>query len=70
MLSGRSTMVLLDEIRAGVLIVRDILEVCREKLGLEDDGSTMELWHGSGERVPQATAVEDWPGIQPHGQIS
>eukprot|EP00971_Amphidinium_carterae_P166211 3294434-Amphidinium_carterae.1 len=51
MLSGRSTVVAAGYYwNAG-----DVLAGCRCKLGLEDDGSTMELWHGSGERVPDDT---------------
>eukprot|EP00971_Amphidinium_carterae_P002960 58076-Amphidinium_carterae.1 len=51
-----------------------VLHKCRSKLGLvrlEDDGSTMELLHCSGKRVPcDGTEVLDWPGVQPLGEIS
>eukprot|EP00971_Amphidinium_carterae_P221126 4390149-Amphidinium_carterae.1 len=29
----------------------------------------MELWYGS-DRVPDDDHVEDWPGVQPRGEIS
>eukprot|EP00971_Amphidinium_carterae_P301780 5995646-Amphidinium_carterae.1 len=67
MLSGRSTVV-------AVLPVWDIkivLYECRRRLGLAEDGTTMELWHCSG-MVPNDnnTEVSDWPGVQPKGEIS
>eukprot|EP00971_Amphidinium_carterae_P066063 1308633-Amphidinium_carterae.1 len=66
MLSGRSTVVA----AWSHLSVKNVLAVCRRRLGLADDGGTMELWHGS-ERVPDDdTEVEDWPGVQPGGTIS
>eukprot|EP00971_Amphidinium_carterae_P349467 6491033-Amphidinium_carterae.1 len=66
MLSGRSTVV----VAGGCGTVAGVLRACRRKLGLPDDGSTLELWHGS-ERVPDDdTEVRDWPGIQPKGEIS
>eukprot|EP00971_Amphidinium_carterae_P234922 4661701-Amphidinium_carterae.1 len=66
MLSGRSTVVAArhDE------DVKQVLDTARERLGLPEDGATMELWHGSGERVPEYEVVQDWPGIQPRGEIS
>eukprot|EP00971_Amphidinium_carterae_P097075 1921242-Amphidinium_carterae.1 len=65
MLSGRSTVVaFLDRWCAYVL------DKCCERLGLADEGATMELWHDSGERVPGDAGVQDWPGIQPRGEIS
>eukprot|EP00971_Amphidinium_carterae_P140673 2787834-Amphidinium_carterae.1 len=66
MLSGRSTVVA----AAYSCSVGCLLAEARFKLGLEDDGSTMELWNGSGERAPDDTEVEGWPGIKPPGQIS
>eukprot|EP00971_Amphidinium_carterae_P002684 53273-Amphidinium_carterae.1 len=50
-------------------IVEHVLINCRRRLGLADDGSTMELMHGS-ERVPDDVRVGDWPGVQPRGEIS
>eukprot|EP00971_Amphidinium_carterae_P323160 6422318-Amphidinium_carterae.1 len=48
-----------------------VLAECRRRLGLEEDGTTLEIWHGSGERVPDyGTWVREWPGIQPIGEIS
>eukprot|EP00971_Amphidinium_carterae_P091099 1803219-Amphidinium_carterae.1 len=60
MLSGRSTVVAAFMNRN----VEYVLGVCRQRLGLAHDGATMELWHGSGERVPDdpPTEVRDWPG--------
>eukprot|EP00971_Amphidinium_carterae_P241709 4799306-Amphidinium_carterae.1 len=68
MLSGRSTVVTATR---GFLHsnVEYVLRVCRTWFGLADDGSTMELWHGS-DRVPDGSWVWDWPGIQPPGEIS
>eukprot|EP00971_Amphidinium_carterae_P060634 1200139-Amphidinium_carterae.1 len=66
MLSGRSTVVAAS---LGDGNVRDVLEVCRERLGLADDGSTMELWHDP-EMVPADARVREWPGVQPKGEIS
>eukprot|EP00971_Amphidinium_carterae_P261661 5191067-Amphidinium_carterae.1 len=77
-LSGRSTMVAAGsylEIADGVASYRynevwEVLRKCRNRLGLSDEGGTMELWHGS-DRVPaDGTQVTDWPGIQPLGEIS
>eukprot|EP00971_Amphidinium_carterae_P105589 2090950-Amphidinium_carterae.1 len=65
MMSGRNTVVA----TLGYREVEDVLAVCRRRLGLADDGSTMELWHGP-ERVPDETWVRDCPGIQPEGKIS
>eukprot|EP00971_Amphidinium_carterae_P350010 6491342-Amphidinium_carterae.2 len=66
MLSGRSTVVL----ALGSCCVRSVLARRRNRLGLSGDGTTTELWRGS-ERVPDdGTDVEDWPGIQPPGEIS
>eukprot|EP00971_Amphidinium_carterae_P291620 5789139-Amphidinium_carterae.1 len=65
MLSGRNTVVAVS----GGWNVRDVLADCRRRLGLADDGITMELWHGP-ERVPDETWVRDSPGIQPRGEIS
>eukprot|EP00971_Amphidinium_carterae_P268959 5335905-Amphidinium_carterae.1 len=67
MLSGRSIVVAV--LRAVNNKVEDVLAVCRERLGLADDGSTIELWHGA-ERVPAHAKVQDWPGVQPLGEIS
>eukprot|EP00971_Amphidinium_carterae_P118035 2338524-Amphidinium_carterae.1 len=64
MLSGRSTVVAADSDDH----VEHVLAQCRERLGLADDA--MQLWHGSGERVPDDTEVRDWPGVQPLGEIS
>eukprot|EP00971_Amphidinium_carterae_P209355 4152818-Amphidinium_carterae.1 len=68
MLSGRSTVVAAE----GNANVGSVLAESRRRLGLEEDGARMELWHGSGERVPddRRTEVQDWPGIQPLGEIS
>eukprot|EP00971_Amphidinium_carterae_P059520 1176912-Amphidinium_carterae.1 len=66
MLSGRSTVVAAS---LGFWNVSHVLEVCRERLGLADDGRTMELWHGP-EMVPADARVPDWPGVQPRGEIS
>eukprot|EP00971_Amphidinium_carterae_P094901 1877803-Amphidinium_carterae.1 len=68
MLSGRSTVVAASLGRGG-WNVRNVLIVCRERLGLVDDGSTMELWRGP-ERVPDDARVREWPGVQPKGEIS
>eukprot|EP00971_Amphidinium_carterae_P161692 3205271-Amphidinium_carterae.1 len=66
MLSGRSTVVAAHQLWS----VGNVLDECRRRLGLEEDGTRMELWHGS-EKVPdEATEVRDWPGIQPEGEIS
>eukprot|EP00971_Amphidinium_carterae_P195358 3876530-Amphidinium_carterae.1 len=67
MLSGRSTVVAAWPF----CIVESVLAECRRKLNLAVDGSTMELWHCSGEKVPtDLTVVRDWPGVQPEGEIS
>eukprot|EP00971_Amphidinium_carterae_P248154 4926967-Amphidinium_carterae.1 len=67
MLSGRSTVVAARDYDD----VDEVLVVFRWRLGLADDGARMELWHGSAERVPaDGTEVQDWPGIQPLGEIS
>eukprot|EP00971_Amphidinium_carterae_P026974 531936-Amphidinium_carterae.1 len=65
MLSGRSTVVAAD----GHWHVNEVLDKAHERLGLPDDGATMEVWHGS-ESVPVDEFVQDWPGIQPRGEIS
>eukprot|EP00971_Amphidinium_carterae_P328641 6460625-Amphidinium_carterae.1 len=66
MLSGRNTVVAAEDYWE----VEDVLAVCRERLGLADDDSTMELWDLSGEKVHDETTVQDWPSIQPKGEIS
>eukprot|EP00971_Amphidinium_carterae_P234560 4654503-Amphidinium_carterae.2 len=67
MLSGRSTVVAAEDDD----FAEDVLERCRERLGLADvDGSTMELWHGSDKVPDDDTEVQDWPGIQPRDEIS
>eukprot|EP00971_Amphidinium_carterae_P125135 2479425-Amphidinium_carterae.1 len=66
MLSGRSTVVA----AAGYWSVKAVLPECRRRLGLEEDDARMELWQGSGERVPAEARVPEWPGIQPKGEIS
>eukprot|EP00971_Amphidinium_carterae_P092932 1839807-Amphidinium_carterae.2 len=65
MLSGRSAMMAAGSHGE----VRDALARCRDRLGLADDGATMELWHGS-DRVPDGAKVPDWPGVQPKGEVS
>eukprot|EP00971_Amphidinium_carterae_P269121 5339004-Amphidinium_carterae.1 len=67
MLSGRSTVV----VARPIWRVKNVLYKCRKRLGLSDDGTTMELWHGL-DRVPDGEVefVKDWPGIQPLGEIS
>eukprot|EP00971_Amphidinium_carterae_P292300 5802554-Amphidinium_carterae.1 len=65
MLSGRSTVVVVQP----VWNVKSVLALCRWRLGLADEGATMELWHASG-MVPADAKVPDWPGIQPKGEIS
>eukprot|EP00971_Amphidinium_carterae_P125011 2476677-Amphidinium_carterae.1 len=67
MLSGRSTVV--AALSHCYWKVDLVLAETRSKLGLADDGSTLELWHGT-DRVPADTWVRDWPGIQPAGEIS
>eukprot|EP00971_Amphidinium_carterae_P112077 2219972-Amphidinium_carterae.1 len=66
MLSGRSAVV------AACIYWNEssVLAMCRRRHGLPDDGARIELWHGSGERVPDDERVPDWPGIQPLGEIS
>eukprot|EP00971_Amphidinium_carterae_P188714 3745923-Amphidinium_carterae.1 len=67
MLSGRSTVVAAWD----VWNLENVLIECRERLGLSHDGSTMELWHSSGERVPDDdTQVCNFPGVRPEGEIS
>eukprot|EP00971_Amphidinium_carterae_P043145 848664-Amphidinium_carterae.1 len=44
MLSGRSTVV----VSRRSWNVEIVLDVCRKRLGLSDEGATMELWHASG----------------------
>eukprot|EP00971_Amphidinium_carterae_P337570 6474444-Amphidinium_carterae.1 len=70
MLSGRSTVVVAGDDED----VEDVLILCRWRLGRADDGTTMDLWHGSGEKVPddeyRIQYVEDFPGVQPLGEIS
>eukprot|EP00971_Amphidinium_carterae_P056220 1109398-Amphidinium_carterae.1 len=67
MLSGRSTVVVAGKNWGKNLV----LFKCRRRLGLPEDGSTMELWHLS-EKVPDdvTVPVHDWPGLQPLGEIS
>eukprot|EP00971_Amphidinium_carterae_P028090 552862-Amphidinium_carterae.1 len=55
---------------AGHVKAAYVLDKAHARLGLPDDDSTMELWHGSGEKVPAGTRVADWPGVQPRGEIS
>eukprot|EP00971_Amphidinium_carterae_P037856 744392-Amphidinium_carterae.1 len=64
MLSGRSTVV-----AAWLWNVPTVLQVCRRRLGLADDGTTMELWYGAA-KVPSEMHVRNWPGIKPRGEIS
>eukprot|EP00971_Amphidinium_carterae_P151447 3002773-Amphidinium_carterae.1 len=68
MLSGRSTVLA----AWGGEDAEEVLDKAREKLGLPENGSTIELWHGSGEKVPDddVTAVQDWPSVRPCGEIS
>eukprot|EP00971_Amphidinium_carterae_P329678 6462286-Amphidinium_carterae.1 len=48
LLSGRSTVVLAwDHWDVALVLAR-----CRSRLCLAEDGTTMELWHCSGEKVP------------------
>eukprot|EP00971_Amphidinium_carterae_P288500 5728404-Amphidinium_carterae.1 len=65
MLSGRSTVVAAD----GLWNAEMVLDQACERLRLPDDGATMEMWHGS-VSVPDDESVQDWPGIQPRGEIS
>eukprot|EP00971_Amphidinium_carterae_P240872 4781837-Amphidinium_carterae.1 len=65
MLSGRSTMMAAEDDED----VELVLDKARERLGLPEDGATMEMWDGS-ESVPADAWVEDWPGLQPRGEIS
>eukprot|EP00971_Amphidinium_carterae_P052223 1027989-Amphidinium_carterae.1 len=51
-LSGRSTVVAAPSDES----IEDVLDRCHERLGLADDGATLELWHGS-ETVPARTNV-------------
>eukprot|EP00971_Amphidinium_carterae_P062983 1246499-Amphidinium_carterae.1 len=46
-----------------------VIRICSKKLGLVDDGSRMQIWHGA-DRVPQDSEVQEWPGLQPRGEIS
>eukprot|EP00971_Amphidinium_carterae_P113409 2246887-Amphidinium_carterae.1 len=67
MLLGRSTVVAAWDFWN----VENVLYECRKRLGLSDDGGAMELWHSSGERVPDDdTQVCNFPGVQPKGEIS
>eukprot|EP00971_Amphidinium_carterae_P119006 2357570-Amphidinium_carterae.1 len=68
LLSGRSTVVAAWD----GWHVNNVYAQCRRRLGLADDGATMELWHCSGERVPDGptTKVRHLPGLQPKGEIS
>eukprot|EP00971_Amphidinium_carterae_P049122 967880-Amphidinium_carterae.1 len=50
--------------------VGEVLTVCRRRLNLADDGSTMELWHSSGVKVPDRMQVRNFPGVQPKGEIT
>eukprot|EP00971_Amphidinium_carterae_P125915 2494591-Amphidinium_carterae.1 len=63
--SGSSTVVAADDEDD----VEYVLGMARERLGLPDDGSRMELWQGP-ESVPADAQVEDFPGVQPAGEIS
>eukprot|EP00971_Amphidinium_carterae_P279770 5553652-Amphidinium_carterae.1 len=65
MLSGRSTVVAAFRF----VDVESVLAAFRARLGLADDGTTMELWHAS-ERVPDRVQVRNFPGLQPPGEIS
>eukprot|EP00971_Amphidinium_carterae_P325522 6455829-Amphidinium_carterae.1 len=65
MLSGRSTVVAAYDYDD----VKYVLAECRRRLGLTDDGRTMEIWHGW-DRVPVVGCVRYWPGVQPRGEIS
>eukprot|EP00971_Amphidinium_carterae_P083290 1648685-Amphidinium_carterae.1 len=68
MLSGRSIMVPAEHgLNAGYVLL-----MCGDKLGLADDGArpTMEVWDLSGEKVDDETEVQDWPSVQPLGEIS
>eukprot|EP00971_Amphidinium_carterae_P245149 4867769-Amphidinium_carterae.1 len=66
-MSGRSTVVAALS-NWGVKLV---LMEGRRRLALADDGTTMELWHTSGERVPDdGTRVSNFPGVQPTGEIT
>eukprot|EP00971_Amphidinium_carterae_P166003 3290482-Amphidinium_carterae.1 len=66
MLSGRSTVVA----ASWSWSVEAVLDQCRNRLGLADEGTSMELWH-SADKVPDdGTNVRHWPGVQPRGQIS
>eukprot|EP00971_Amphidinium_carterae_P274563 5448202-Amphidinium_carterae.1 len=50
LLSGRSTVVA----ATGYERVEHVLKRCHERLGLADDGATLQLWHGA-DRVPAYT---------------
>eukprot|EP00971_Amphidinium_carterae_P062746 1242036-Amphidinium_carterae.1 len=65
MLSGRSTVVAAVDFNS----VRYVLYECCERLGLSNDGATMELWHGS-DRVPDGAFLPDWLGVKPKGELS
>eukprot|EP00971_Amphidinium_carterae_P095767 1895138-Amphidinium_carterae.1 len=65
MLSGSSTVVA----AYGDWSVESVLTWCRWRLGLPDDGTSLELLHGS-ESVPADADVKDFPGVQPLGDIS
>eukprot|EP00971_Amphidinium_carterae_P219090 4349302-Amphidinium_carterae.1 len=65
MLSGRSTIVA----ALSPWNVEYVLAVCRSRLGLADDGTTMELWHGA-DRVPEDESVRSFPGRKPTGEIT
>eukprot|EP00971_Amphidinium_carterae_P006037 118967-Amphidinium_carterae.1 len=68
MLSGRSIVVAARV--WGLWRVQNVLHECRKRLGLSDEGATMELWHGS-DRVPDDDRLLlDFPGVQPLGEIS
>eukprot|EP00971_Amphidinium_carterae_P271520 5387302-Amphidinium_carterae.1 len=81
MLSGRSTVVAADRDDEK----DEILASCRSRLGLADDGTTMELWHGSElvldeqfeydeydeyDEYVNRWPIKCWPGIKPLGEIS
>eukprot|EP00971_Amphidinium_carterae_P010181 200762-Amphidinium_carterae.1 len=65
MLSGRSTVVAAPD----YWNVEVVLRWCRKRLGMGDDGTTMELWNGS-DKVPDDADVPCWLGVQPEGEIA
>eukprot|EP00971_Amphidinium_carterae_P234903 4661357-Amphidinium_carterae.1 len=60
MLSGRSAVV----VAYGHEKVRLVFARCRRRLSLAEDGTMMELWHGSDKVPDDDTSVRDWPGVQ------